>query len=100
MAPASFAETERLALRGVRLVKPNPDWIVPCGEACLPVWRRTEALEGAGAMRWGGYDESQDDIHGKPLSFIDYIDFSNHKWRLGIHCSNSACRNSTNSTLI
>jgi hypothetical protein len=89
------AEIERMALRGVEVVRPNTNWSVPCDEACLPVWRRTKNGEGAGFMHWGGY-------HGdrvQPL-FADDFDFSNHKWRLGVHCSNPACQNSRSLTLI
>lgn len=100
MAPADIAEYQRLDLRGVRIVTPNAEWTVPCGEACLPVWRRSEALEGAGIMRWGGYDGNRFTELLKLPSLNDDIDFSNHKWRLGVQCSNSACQNGTNSTLI
>jgi hypothetical protein len=97
MAPAYAAEIERAALRGVEVVRPNTGWTVPCNEACLAVWRRTERLEGAGTMHWGGFNGNQ---RVRPQSFADVIDFSNHKWRLDVLCSNPACENSRNLTLI
>jgi hypothetical protein len=100
MAPAFIAEVQRLVLRGVRIVKPTAEWTVSCEEACLPVWRRTEALDGAGVMWWGGYDGHNNNGPVKLCSVPEDIDFSRHKWRLGVRCSNSACRNSGNSTLL
>jgi len=100
MAPVFLPEFQRLAERGVQLVTPNAEWTIPCGEVCLPVWRRTEALDGAGIMQWGGYNESRHGGRSDQLTMADNINFSNHKWRLGLHCSNSSCQNSKNSTLI
>jgi hypothetical protein len=96
MGLTSMAQDHRLSLRGVQLVDPSAGWagMVPCGEACLPVWRRTEKLEGVGITRWGGYCGDEWLVSG------DDINTSNHKWRLGVHCSNSACQNSKNVTLI
>jgi hypothetical protein len=98
MTPVYIAEIQRLTLRGLQLVGANTQRIAPCDEACLPVWRRTETLEGIGIMRWGGYDGTQNDEGLQ--SFIDDVGFSNHKWRLGLQCFNSACQNSSNITLI
>lgn len=100
MAPTYVAETQRLALRGVRVVRPNAEWTVPCGEVCLPVWRRTEVLDGAGIIRWGGYDADQNCEHVGTPSLTDDIGFSDYKWRLGVHCTNTACPSNTNATLI
>jgi len=97
MAPVYVSELERVALRGVDIVKPTTTWTVPCGEACLPVWRRTERLEGAGILHWGGMNG----VHRvRPQTFSDDINFSNHKWRLGVHCANPACENGRNITLV
>ena len=100
MALAYAAEIQRLTLRGVKIVKPDEKWTVPCDEACLPVWRRTELLDGVGVMQWAGYNEKQNIERSGLLTLTDDIELSNHKWRLGVHCSNPACQNSTNSSLI
>jgi hypothetical protein len=100
MALTWSAETQRLALRGVRVVKPNEKWTVPCDEACLPVWRRTDTLDGVGVMQWAGYNGTQNIEESRLLTLTDDFELSNYKWRLGVHCSNPACQNSMNSTLI
>jgi hypothetical protein len=97
MAPVYVAELERVTSRGVDVVRPSSNWTLPCGEACLPVWRRTENLVGAGFMHWGGFNRVQ---HVYPQMIADDIEFSNHKWRLGVFCSNPACQNGRNITLI
>ena len=57
-----------------------------------------EKLEGVGVMHWGGYDGNHN--NKRLLSLADNIDFSNHKWRLGVCCLNPGCPNSQNVTLI
>lgn len=100
LAPFYAAELQRLALRGVQIIKPNAAWTEPCNEVCLPVWRRTEVLDGAGVMQWGGYNGKFESGHSRMLTLTDNVELSNYKWRLGVHCLNPACQNSSNSTLI
>lgn len=96
MAPVYVAELQRLAVRGVRLLKGSEEQTSACDEACMAIWRRTENHEGVGIMRWGGYDSCRDDLP----TLIDDFNFSNHKWRLGVRCFNTTCVNSSNVTLI
>ncbi|KAF8801481.1 hypothetical protein BYT27DRAFT_7114880, partial [Phlegmacium glaucopus] len=91
-------ELEQLMRRGIWCLGSNTPWPTACRNACLPLWRRTEALDGVAILHWGGYRGSS--ICNNSNSFTDDIGFSNFKWRLGIQCFNINCPNSTNISLI
>ncbi|KAF8803391.1 hypothetical protein BYT27DRAFT_7340885 [Phlegmacium glaucopus] len=98
MATITILDLQRLTMRGLRCLGDSNAIFPPCGDACLPVWRRTEKLEGVAVMAWGGY---QGNFNYSPeFSLVDDLGASNFKWRLGIRCLNSTCPNNINVTLV
>ncbi|KAF8802413.1 hypothetical protein BYT27DRAFT_7261184 [Phlegmacium glaucopus] len=98
MAQLVVSDLVRLSKRGICCVNPRTQGTFTCGTACWAIWRRTEALNGVGIMRWGGYDD--DNNHQDFNSLTDDIGDSNYKWRLGLRCINSTCPNHKNVTLV
>ncbi|KAF8804165.1 hypothetical protein BYT27DRAFT_7302181 [Phlegmacium glaucopus] len=98
MAQLIVSDLVRLSQRGIRCVNPRTQRAFVCGTACLAIWRCTEALDGVGIMRWGGYEDNNN--HQDINSLTDDIGDSNYKWRLGLRCVNSTCPNHKNVTLV